>query len=243
MGSIRLDRYLADVHIGSRKQIKEYIREGRVRIGEAVVTRGEEHLDPEQDTVFFDDKKLEYSKQRYIMLNKPAGVVSATKDGLSKTVIGLLKNVPVRGLSPAGRLDKDTEGLLLLTDDGPLIHQLIAPSKKVDKRYEVHLKSALSDEALRRLEEGVEIGDETKTLPARARRLPEDEKGCPVIELIIHEGRFHQIKRMLHAVGNEVVYLKRLSMGPLELDPTLPPGTFRYLSATEITALKDGGGR
>lgn len=241
MASIRLDRYLADVHIGSRKQIKEYIREGRVKIGDAVITKGEEHLDPERDEVFFDGNKLQYSKQRYIMLNKPAGVISATKDGLSKTVIGLLKNVPVKGLSPAGRLDKDTEGLLLLTDDGPLIHHLIAPSHKIDKRYEVHLREALSEEAARQLEEGVEIGDETKTLPARIVRRPADEKGQEVIELIIHEGRFHQVKRMLHAVGNEVTYLKRLSMGPLELDTTLPPGGFRYLSAPEITALKDSG--
>ena len=241
MGTIRLDRYLADVHIGSRKQIKEFIREGRVRIGDAVVTKGEEHLDPDEDTVFFDDKQLQDSKQRYIMLKKPAGVVSATKDGLSKTVIGLLKNIPVRGLSPAGRLDKDTEGLLLLTDDGPLIHHLISPSRKVDKCYEVHLKEEISDEALTTLREGVEIGDDSKTLPADVKRLAPDEKGQPVLELIIREGRFHQIKRMLHAVGHEVVYLKRVSMGPLALDESLPPGGYRYLSADEIQALKATG--
>lgn len=239
MGSIRLDRYLADVHIASRKVIKELLRDGRISVNGETVTRAETRVDPEADKVTFDNETLLYSKHRYYMLNKPAGVVTATKDGLSRTVIELLKNVPVRNLSPAGRLDKDTEGLLLITDDGALIHHLISPSHRVEKVYEVHLATPLSEDAVTTLTTGVDIGDDTKTLPARCERMENDAEGREVLRLTITEGRFHQIRRMVHAVGSEVAYLKRLSMGTLILDPALKPGAYRPLSSAEITALRE----
>ena len=238
MSIIRLDRYLADVHVGSRKMIREYIRDGRVRVGEQVVTRPDTRLNTETDSVFFDGTLLVYSSHRYFMLNKPAGVVSATRDGLSSTVIDLLSGINIRGLAPVGRLDKDTEGLLLITDDGQLAHALLSPKRGVGKCYEVHLATPLSEEAMQRLATGVDIGDETPTLPAFAEYVGEDEKGHDVIHLTIHEGRFHQVKRMISVCGSEVVFLKRLSMGALRLDPYLKPGTFRALSAQEIQALK-----
>ena len=238
MSIIRLDRYLADVHIGSRKFIREYIRDGRIRIGDRVVTRPDTRLNTETDTVSFDGKELTYSNHRYYMLNKPAGVVSATRDGLSSTVIDLLSGISVRGLSPVGRLDKDTEGLLLITDDGQLAHTLLSPKREVQKCYEVHLASPLPAEALEKLKNGVDIGDDTPTLPAEAEYVGEDQNGHEIIRLTIHEGRFHQVKRMISVCGSEVVYLKRLSMGALKLDPYLKPGTFRALSADEIMCLK-----
>ena len=239
MSSIRLDRYLADVHVGSRKEIREYIRDGRVRVGDEVVTRTETHVDTEEDRITLDGQLLAYSKYRYYMLHKPAGVVTATRDGLSRTVVELLKNVPVRGLSPVGRLDKDTEGLLLLTDDGALLHRLISPGYHVEKVYEAHLDAPVTDGMLQCLSEGVDIGDDTKTLPATAVRLAQDEEGRDVVELTIREGRFHQVKRMFHALGREVVFLKRVAFAGLVLDPNLKTGAYRTLSSAEITALKE----
>ena len=238
MGCIRLDRYLADVHVGSRKQIREFIRDGRVRVNGEVVAKTEHHVDTRSDTVSFDGKDLVYFKHRYILLNKPAGVVSATKDGLSKTVIDLLSGVPVRRLSPIGRLDKDTEGLLLITDDGEMAHALLSPARKVGKSYEVHLERPATDEMLDKLCLGVDIGDDTFTRPAEAKRLDPDEEGHDVILLTIHEGRFHQVKRMMHAVGNECVFLKRVAFGTLTLEKGLKTGMFRNLSAEEINSLK-----
>ena len=238
MSSIRLDRYLADVHVGSRKQIREFIRDGRVRVNGEVVTKTEEHVDTRADTVSFDGKDLVYFKHRYILLNKPAGVVSATKDGLSKTVSDLLSGVPVRKLSPIGRLDKDTEGLLIITDDGRMAHELLTPARKVGKSYKVHLASPATDEMLDKLRLGVDIGDETFTRPAEAERLEPDEEGRDVILLTIHEGRFHQVKRMMHAVGNECVFLKRVAFGTLTLEDGLKTGMFRNLSGPEINSLK-----
>ena len=238
MGNIRLDRYLADVHVGSRKQIREFIRDGRVRVNGEVVVKTEHHVDTRNDAVSFDGRVLVYFKHRYILLNKPAGVVSATKDGLSKTVIDLLSGVPVRKLSPIGRLDKDTEGLLLITDDGEMAHALLSPARMVGKSYEVHLEKPATDEMLDKLRLGVDIGDDTFTRPAEAKRLEPDEEGREVILLTIHEGRFHQVKRMMHAVGNECVFLKRVQFGTLTLEDGLKTGMFRNLSGPEINSLK-----
>ena len=237
--SIRLDRYLADVHIGTRKMIRQYIMDGRVKVNGEVANRTDTRIEIAHDTVEMDGKPVVYSKYRYIMLNKPAGAVSATKDGLSRTVIDLLQNVRIRGLFPVGRLDKDTEGLLLLTDDGDLAHRLLSPKKNVDKTYEAHLLTPVTDDDLQKLAAGIDIGDDTPTLPARAERAEKDDRGRDVVLLTIREGRFHQVKRMFHAVGSEVVFLRRLSMGVLKLDPGLKPGAFRNLSADEIAMLKE----
>ena len=240
---MRLDKFLGDHNIGTRKQIKEYLKNGRCCVNGAVATKPDVHIDENTDEISFDGKVLSYSKFHYYMLYKPAGVVSATNDKKSTTVLDLLNEENVKGLSPCGRLDIDTEGLLLITDDGALIHKLLSPKKHVDKVYEVHIKNNLSEKDIKKLEDGVDIGDKNDdgsvklTLPAKVSAKDEDENGNPVIELTIHEGRFHQVKRMLEAVGNEVLFLKRLSMGALVLDEELTPGEYRALTDEELKSL------
>jgi 16S rRNA pseudouridine516 synthase len=202
------------------------------------------HIDVSADAVTFMGRKLEYEQYHYYMLNKPDGVVSATRDGRSVTVINLLKGENVRNLSPVGRLDKDTEGLLIMTDDGGLIHHLLSPSHHVEKEYEVHCRDELSSEDVKRLEEGVDIGDVKKngspdiTLPAICRLGGKNAVGRTVLYLTIHEGRFHQVKRMLEAVGNEVLFLRRIRMGEVKLDENLKPGEYRRLTDKELLDLK-----
>lgn len=240
---MRLDKFLGNHNVGTRKQIKEYLKNGRCSVNSAVVTKPDVHIDENADEISFDGNVLSYSKFHYYMLYKPAGVVSATNDKKNTTVLDLLKDENIRDLSPCGRLDIDTEGLLLITDDGALIHRLLSPKKHVDKVYEVHIKESLSDEDIKKLQNGVDIGDTnddgTKklTLPAKVAVKNDDSEGNPVIELTIHEGRFHQVKRMLEAVGNEVLFLKRLSMGALVLDETLAPGEYRILTDEELKSL------
>lgn len=240
---MRLDKYLGLQNIGTRKQIKEYVKNGRCSVNGTVVSKTDIHVDENKDEISFDGVLLSYSKFHYYMLYKPQGVVSATTDGKNETVVDLLSDENVRDLSPAGRLDIDTEGLVLMTDDGGLIHRLLSPRKHVDKVYEVHLASSLSDKDIQKLQEGVDIGDKKDngeidyTLPARVEVQDNDDQGRPVVHLIIHEGRFHQVKRMMEAVGNEVLFLKRLSMGPLVLDESLMPGEYRKLTEDELKAL------
>lgn len=241
---MRLDKFLADHNIGTRKQIREYVKNGRCKVNGAAVQAADMRIDENADEISFDGKLLAYKKFHYYMLNKPVGVVSATSDKFNTTVVDLLKDENVRGLSPTGRLDIDTEGLLLLTDDGDLIHRLLSPKKHVDKTYEVHIRKELSQKEISLLEKGVDIGDANDdgspklTLPAKVIAAENDENGNPVIHLTITEGRFHQVKRMLEAVGNEVVFLKRLSMGALKLDESLAPGDYRELTESELSALK-----
>ncbi len=237
---MRLDKFLADQNIGTRKQIKEYVKNGRCTINGTVATKADAHINENSDEIAFDGVVLSYSKFHYYMLYKPQGVVSATTDGRNETVLDLLSDTNVKGLSPCGRLDIDTEGLLIITDDGALIHRLLSPKKHVDKVYEVHIKKKLSEENIKKLEEGVDIGDVDDqgnidlTLPAKVILQPDDDNKLPVIHLVIHEGRFHQVKRMLEAVGNEVLFLKRLSMGPVLLDEELEPGEYRELTSEEL---------
>lgn len=230
---IRLDKYLSERNVGSRSQIKEFLRKGQVCVNEQIVKDGAQKIDEHEDTVFFQGKVLPSSRFRYYMLNKPAGVVTATRDKVSGTVLDLLSVDGKQELFPVGRLDKDTEGLLLITNDGELSHKLLSPKKHVSKTYYVQLKEAITDEAKKSLEEGLDIGDEKKTLPAKVKVLSPHE-----IHLTITEGRFHQIKRMLIAVNNEVLYLKRLQMGTLILDAKLKPGDYRELLDEEIKKLK-----
>ena len=233
---MRLDKFLSEKGIGTRKQIKEYVKNGRATVNGTVVKSSDMHIDENKDEIAFDGNVLTYSKFYYFMLNKPADVVSSTRTGKSVTVVDLLKDEGVKDLFPVGRLDKDTVGLLLLTNDGILAHNLLSPKKHVDKEYEVYLDHEITDEELHKLEGGVDIGDEEITLPARAFRAP-DKEGHQVIHLIIHEGRFHQVKRMLNAVDNEVVFLRRLSMGSLKLDENLAEGEYRPLTEDEINCL------
>ena len=232
---MRLDKYLVAMQAGSRSEVKELCKKGLVTVNGIICKQSDTKIDENKDEVICRGHRLSYEKYRYYMLHKPAGVVTATRDNHDKTVLDLLKGVNTKDLSPAGRLDKDTEGLLLLTNDGELIHNLLSPRKHVDKTYYVKTREALSDSALQALEMGVDIGEDALTLPARAQLLSDKE-----LLLTIQEGRFHQVKRMLQAVDNEVLYLKRMTFGSLTLDEVLAPGEFRSLTQEEIDSLKNG---
>lgn len=238
MGKIRLDKYLADMGLGTRTEVKKDIKKGRISVNGEIIKSPEYKIDTQTDAVLADGKEIAYEELVYYMLNKPQGVVSATEDRRDKTVLDLISEKRRKDLFPVGRLDKDTEGLLLITNDGELAHNLLAPKKHVDKKYFVRLKAPLSEENRKCLEEGVDIGENKLTLPAQVFVLNEERDEA---EIIIREGKFHQIKRMFHAVGNEVVFLKRLSMGSLVLDETLLPGAYRLLTLQEIERLKENG--
>ena len=236
MGKIRLDKYLADMGLGTRTEVKKAIKKGRISVNQEIIKSPEYKIDIQTDVVLADGKEIAYEKMVYYMLNKPQGVVSATEDRRDRTVLELIQEKKRKDLFPVGRLDKDTEGLLLITNDGELAHNLLAPKKHVDKKYFVRLKNALSEENRKHLEEGVDIGEDKLTMPSQVFLLNEEKNE---VEIIIREGKFHQIKRMFHAVGNEVVFLKRLSMGSLVLDENLLPGEYRLLTPEEIVRLKE----
>lgn len=231
---MRLDKFLCEMNIGTRSRVKALLKQGLVTVNGKTVTNGEQKIDENQDKVTYKGELLAYQKFHYYLLNKPQGVVTANKDNLSATVLDLLPKELRRGISPVGRLDKDTEGLLLLTDDGELSHRLLAPSKHVDKVYRVTVKSPLSENQIRTLEQGVDIGEDIVTKPAKVQVLDDN-----TILLTICEGKFHQVKRMLKAVGNEVTALKRVQFGSLTLDDSLAPGTYRELTAEEIGKLQN----
>lgn len=236
-GQLRLDKYLADMGIGARSEIKTWIRKGRVTLNGEICTKPECKVNTSSDEVLFDEAKVGYVDYCYIMLHKPVGVVSATQDNVSETVLDLITDKQRKDLFPVGRLDKDTEGLLLITNDGELAHRLLSPKKHVDKVYYAKVAGRVSEEDVRVFEEGVDIGEESITLPAKLRIL--ETADISEIELTIQEGKFHQVKRMFEAVGKEVLYLKRLSMGSLVLDPELKPGEYRDLTEAELALLKN----
>jgi pseudouridylate synthase len=219
---------------GTRSEVKVFIKKGRVTVNGEIAKSPEQKVDETKDTVTLDGHSFSYQKYFYYMLHKPAGVVTAVRDHHDQTVLDLLVDAPGKDLSPVGRLDKDTEGLLLITNDGALAHRLLSPVKHVPKTYLVHTKKPVTSQMCEKLEAGVEIGDETPTAPAKTKLLSDTDCG---LLLTITEGRFHQVKRMLQAVGNEVVYLKRLSMGALVLDETLSKGSWRALTEEEKAQL------
>ena len=233
---MRLDKYLCETGFGTRSQVKDLLKKGQVMVNGEVVKKPELKINETTDQILCQGKKVSYQKNIYLMLHKPAGVVSATEDSREKTVLDLVRPEDRKnGLFPVGRLDKDTEGLLLLTDDGELAHRLLSPKKHVDKTYYAKIDGQVTEEHVKQFREGLDIGDEKKTLPAVLTILlsgPVSE-----IEVTIHEGRFHQIKRMFEAVGCKVTYLKRLSMGSLVLDETLPPEEYRPLTEAELEGL------
>lgn len=230
---MRLDKLLAEAGTGSRSQVKEYIRKGRITVNGLVCKKPEQKVSEEKDQICLNGQAVEYVCFRYYMLHKPQGVITATEDPHEKTVLDLLAGVNTAHISPVGRLDKDTEGLLLLTNDGELAHRLLSPKRHVDKCYLVRTERPLSAADLHILETGVDIGDEKPTLPARA-CINEDGE----LLLTICEGRYHQVKRMLQAVDNKVLYLKRLSFGSLKLPEDLNAGEFRVLTAEEQESLR-----
>lgn len=229
---MRLDKFLCDQNIGTRSQVKEFIKKGQVTVNGQAVRKPETKVDELSDTVVCQGQPIQYRKYTYYMLNKPEGVVSATNDNTAPTVVSLLTVPEQKDLFPVGRLDKDTTGLLLLTNDGALSHDLLSPRKHVDKTYLVTPGKPLSMEDIHRLEQGLDIGDEKLTAPAKAKLTENGD-----LLLTIHEGRFHQVKRMLQAVDNQVLKLERISFGPLSLDPSLKRGAYRALTEEEVASL------
>lgn len=232
---LRLDKLLADMGYGTRSEIKKEIAKGGVTVNGTVMKKPEAKIDTERDIVCIKGEKAVYARYEYFMLNKPAGVVSATMDRRERTVLDLIEDKKRDDLFPVGRLDKDTEGLLLITNNGELAHQLLSPKKHVDKVYFARVRGTVTEEDIKMFSEGLDIGDEKKTLPAQLSILSSGE--ISETRITIREGRFHQIKRMFAAVGKEVVYLKRLGMGALTLDESLAPGEYRRLTEEEVTGL------
>ena len=230
---MRLDKYLCELNLGTRSQVKKDIKAGLVSVNGVTALCPEKHVQAKVDSISYKGQPCIYEGHVYYLLHKPAGVVSATKDRHDRTVLDLIVDKTRKDLFPVGRLDKDTEGLLLITNDGALAHDLLAPNRHVEKEYECHLARPFDGNQRRLLEQGVDIGEKNPLEPAVVQIL-EDKK----ITLTITEGKFHQVKRMLHAVGNEVVYLKRIRMGPLVLEETLPKGAFRRLTKEEVESLK-----
>jgi 16S rRNA pseudouridine516 synthase len=236
---IRIDKMLSNNGLGSRKQIKQDAKEGLIRINDVVVKDSSKIIDTDKDEVKYKNETVKYTPFIYLMMNKPQGVVSATEDNYDKTVIDLLKDEDkFYEPFPVGRLDKDTEGLLLITNDGKLTHDLLSPKKHVDKTYYAEVAEELIEDDVKAFAEGVILTNENyKTLPAKLVMLdddgntaPESSEGLYKCLVTIKEGKFHLVKRMFNAANNDVVYLKRISMGPLKLDESLKLGEYRHLT-------------
>lgn len=241
---MRIDRLLCELNIGTRSEVKELLKKGFIYVNGIKITKPETKVDESKAVISYKGKEYRHRSFVYFMMNKPAGVVSATRDDHSKTVLDVLEEhlkekygkepsgIPIKDIFPVGRLDKDTVGLLLLTNDGELSHNLLSPKKHVAKCYYVETDLPIVKEAAEQLMQGVDIGEEKLTREAEVELL--GEKKCMIT---ITEGKFHQVKRMFQAVGLKVMYLKRLSMGPLILDENLPEGSIRELTQEEVQNL------
>lgn len=234
---MRLDKLLANMGFGSRKEVKQYLKNGAVRVNDEVVKKPNIHIDTESDVVTCFGEPVIYQEFIYLMMNKSQGILSATEDMRERTVIDLL-SPEHRHFKPfpVGRLDKDTEGFLLISNNGKLAHNLLAPKKNVPKTYYAHIEGVVTEEDAEAFLKGVTLDDGYETKPGQLKILKSDQ--VSEIELTITEGKFHQVKRMFEAVGKKVVYLKRLSMGPLELDESIPLGHYRELTEEELALLE-----
>lgn len=255
--ALRLDKYLTELGVGTRSEVKKLIKAKQVTVNGVPVTKPEMKIDEQADEVCLRGEKLNYAAYEYYLFHKPAGCVSATEDNVHRTVMDYLTNAVRSDLFPVGRLDIDTEGLLLITNDGALAHELLSPTKHVEKTYYAKILGKVTEEDVRLFEKGVDIGEDKPTKPARLAILKNDmslgdmeldnlteredvteDAVFSEIELTITEGKFHQVKRMFLAVGKEVVYLKRISMGSLVLPSDLKPGEYRALTDEELIALR-----
>lgn len=230
---MRLDKFLSHAGYGTRKEVKKVIRAGWVSVNDICVRNDDFKINESNDIVRVDGETVNYQANYYIMLNKPSGYVSATMDERYPTVLELIEEDFAFDLFPVGRLDMDTEGLLLLCNDGPLAHDLLSPRKHVDKQYYVELLKPYDANDIVALESGIAINDEETCKPAKVEVIDETK-----LYLTIQEGKYHQVKRMMHAIQNEVTYLKRVRMGTLVLDEALAIGDYRMLSENEIKALR-----
>lgn len=229
---MRIDKYLAYLGFGSRKDVKQLIKMKRVSVNGEIIKKDDIKINEESDQICVDDELCVYEKTVYYMLNKPSGVVSATMDDRYKTVLECIDDFMPKDAFPVGRLDLDTEGLLLITNDGALAHDLLSPKKHVDKCYYVECKLELTDDMIQILENDIHLKTED-FLPGKVTEV--NKNTC---KLIIQEGKFHQVKKMMIAAGNEVTYLKRISMGSLVLDENLKPGEYRKCTIDEIERLR-----
>lgn len=235
----RLDKILANSGYGSRKDVKKLIKSGLIEVDGEKVKSSNIQVDVNKNKITIKGEPLIYKKYIYLMMNKPDGVVSATFDNFDETVVDLLEEYHASfNPFPVGRLDKDTVGLLILTNDGELNHRMISPKWHVDKVYYAEINKAVDDDDIKAFEEGIEIDDGYKCMPAKLSILSDDSNGSMVM-VTIQEGKFHQVKRMFLARNKEVVYLKRVSFGPIQLDESIEEGTYRELTEEEIRILKE----
>lgn len=244
---MRLDKFLASAGLGTRSEVKELVRKGRITVNGSVVRDAGMNV-ADGDSAAFDGRPIgtepaDIGAKKYFLLNKPAGIVSATTDGRERTVIDLFADEHIKDLFPAGRLDKDTEGLLIVTNDGELSHYLLAPKREVPKEYYAKVRGILTTEHAEMFARGIEFKEFTSK-PAKLDIITADaEAGTCEVLITVHEGKFHEVKRLVAAAGCEVMYLRRTGFGPLKLDDTLAAGSYRELGSDEIAALKAAAGR
>ena len=234
---MRLDKCLEDCGLRTRSEVKSLLKAKRITVNGKVVNNGKVQVNPETDEILFDGEKIQYEEFVYIMMNKPKGVVSATEDNLHKTVLDLIDPLYFKkGVFPVGRLDIDTHGLLLLTNDGELAHRLLSPKKHVTKIYQARVEGVMTEEDAVAFEKGIVLSDGTECMPARLDILSttQDES---IVQIHLKEGKFHQVKRMVKACGKTVVDLQRLTMGPLKFDESLALGESRPLTEEELESL------
>ncbi len=234
----RIDKILSNLGFGTRKEIKAIVKSGEIKIDGTVIKDSSMKIDPDKSTIEVGGNVVGYKKYIYILMNKPQGVVSATFDNYDETVIDILEpEYQAFKPFPIGRLDKDTEGLLLITNDGELNHRMISPKNHVDKVYYAEIDKYLDEEDVNKFKNGIQLKDGYKCLPGKLHIIESNEDGARV-EVTIQEGKFHQVKRMFNALGKNVVYLKRIKFGPIELDEDLNLGQYRELSKNEIENIK-----
>lgn len=237
MKEIRLDKFLADMNIGTRTEVKKLIKKGLISVNNEVIKKNDFKINVQKDVVTYLGQQIIYEEYEYYMLNKPAGYVTATRDNIFPTVMDLIKGKKKDDLFPVGRLDKDTEGFLMITNDGNLAHTLLSPKNHVEKTYYAKIDGRVTDEDVLKFNVGVDIGEDKLTLPSNLQIIKSGE--ISEVELTIGEGKFHQVKRMFQAVNKQVVYLKRISMGSVTLDNKLMPGEYRPFTIEELSMLKN----
>ena len=233
---MRLDKYLANMGVGTRSEVKKAIGYGKVTVNGTVVKKINTQVDENRDTIKAYGKVIGYAEHVYLMMNKPAGVISATEDTRDKTVLDLINHPRKKQLFPVGRLDKDTEGLLILTDDGQLSHELLSPKKHVPKTYYAEIEGLVTLAHVKKFKEGLVLAEDFTTMPAELKILAAGERS--EIEVTVMEGKFHQVKRMFEAIETKVIYLKRIRMGNLSLDTELEPGQTIELTDIQLEYLR-----
>lgn len=237
---MRLDKFLTELGIGTRSEVKKLIKAKKILVNGETVVKPEQKIDELSDVVWYQGRQLLYQKQEYYLFHKPAGCVTATEDRTHTTVMDYLKDIKRKDLFPVGRLDLDTEGLLLITNDGQMAHELLSPVKHVPKTYYARINGTVTEEDVNLFQKGVDIGEAKPAKPATLEIILAGEES--EVYVTITEGKFHQVKRMFHAVGKEVVYLKRISMGPLTLPDDLAKGAYRPLNEEELMQLQNAIG-